>query len=197
VVDGSATSTVIGDDFDAVLVEAKAQQPSAVERLYRSTAPIVLGYLRSNRVADPEDVTSDVFVSMLRGIDGFTGDERAFRSWLLTIAHHRMVDAVRKSQRTREDPAPFETLVAESVDSVDGEAGALHRLESHGVLAAMESLTEDQRAALMLRVLADLSVSEISKALGKPETAVKALLRRGFASLRRALATDESSDGEP
>jgi RNA polymerase sigma-70 factor (ECF subfamily) len=189
-------STLIGDDFDAVLAGAQVNDARSVERLYRSCAPIVLGYLRSHRVVDPEDVASDVFVSMLKAIGGFTGDERAFRSWLLTIAHHRMVDAVRKSRRTHEDPAPVETLVAESVDVIDGEVGALDRLESRGVLAAMEALTVDQRSTLMLRVLADLSVPEIARVLDKPESAVKALLRRGFASLRRSLTPDEPSEAD-
>ena len=47
----------------------------------------------------------------------------------------------------------------------------------------------------MLRVLADLSVPEIARVLQKPESAVKALLRRGFASLRRTLAAGEQTAG--
>ncbi len=191
-----AGSTLIGGDFGRVLEQAKARDPRAVERLYRSSAPIVLGYLRSNRVADPEDVTSEVFVSMLRGLDGFTGDEPAFRSWLLTIAHHRMVDAVRKHERTREDATPAEAIIAASPDLVDGEAGALDRLAAQGMLTAIDSLTPDQRAALMLRVLADLPVAEIARLLDKPETAVKALLRRGFASLHRTMDATRAAEAE-
>src|SRR3954453_20937392 len=153
-----AGSTLIGEEFGRVLEQAKARDPRAVERLYRSCAPIVLGYLRSNRVVDPEDVTSDVFVSMLKGLDRFRGDEPAFRSWLLTIAHHRMVDAVRKHQRTPEDATSAEEILAASPELIDGEVGALDRLAAQGVLAAIDSLTPDQRAALMLRVLADLPV---------------------------------------
>ena len=87
-----------------MLASAKAGHDDAIERLYRSCAPLVRGYLRANQVRDADDVTSDVFVSMLTALPTFDGDERSFRSWLLTIAHHRMVDAVRRSQRRPEDP---------------------------------------------------------------------------------------------
>ena len=54
------------------------------------------------------------------------------------------------------------------------------------------ALTPDQRDVLYLRILADLSVPEIARVLDKPETAVKALLRRGLARLQRAVAGAEA-----
>jgi RNA polymerase sigma-70 factor (ECF subfamily) len=187
---------MIGEDFPLVITAAKSGHDHAIERLYQSCAPLVRGYLRSNRVPDADDVTSDVFVSMLTALPQFEGDERSFRSWLLTIAHHRMVDAVRRSQRRPEDPTDPQAGSELAISTFDGEQSALDRLESRGVLAAIDEMTPDQRAALMLRVLADLSVPEIARVLQKPESAVKALLRRGFASLRRTLAARDSSIGE-
>ena len=188
---------VIGEEFPFVLASAKAGHGDAIERLYRSCVPLVRGYLRSNQVRDADDVTSDVFVSMLTALPGFDGDERQFRSWLLTIADHRMVDAVRRSQRRPEDPTDPQSGPPLVLGVVDGEQSALDRLEARGLLAAIDELTPDQRAALMLRVLADLSVPEIARVLQKPESAVKALLRRGFASLRRALAAADRPAIEP
>ncbi len=170
-----------------VLEAAKSGHDDAIELLYRSCAPLVRGYLLSNRVRDADDVTSDVFVSMLTALPTFEGSERSFRSWLLTIAHHRMVDAVRRNLRRREDPTDPQVSSDLCIETLDCEQSALDRLGSGGVLAALDELTPDQRAALMLRVLADLSVSEIARVLQKPESAVKALLRRGFANLRRSL----------
>jgi RNA polymerase sigma-70 factor (ECF subfamily) len=48
-------------------------------------------------------------------------------------------------------------------------------------------LTDDQRAVLLLRVLADLPVREVAAIVGKPESAVKALQRRAVASVRRRM----------
>ena len=163
---------MIGDEFPAVLVAAKAGGDEALERLYRSCVPIVRGYLRSNMIRDADDVTSEVFVSMLRALPSFSGDERSFRSWLLTIAHHRMVDAVRSSRRRSEDPTDPQVACDLSNGLIDAEQSALDRLEYRGLLAAIDQLTPDQRATLMLRVLADMSVPEIarlsSRSLNRP-----------------------------
>ena len=50
---------------------------------------------------------------------------------------------------------------------------------------------------LLLRVLADLSVRDIATVVGKPESAVKALLRRATASLQRLLAGDDGQAPGP
>ena len=68
-----------------------------------------------------------------------------------------------------------------------GEDEALSRLRAEGIVSAMDQLTDDQRAVLLLRALADLPVKEIATIVGKPESAVKALLRRGVAALARCL----------
>ena len=188
--------TVIGADFPRILDEAKSGDKSALEAIYRDVAPLVLGYLRSTGAFDPEDVTSEVFVSMMRGIKSFDGDESHFRSWILTITHRRLTDAIRKAGRRREDPVPVDELGERMVVLTDSESQAMARLRSRGVLDALDQLTDDQRAVLMLRVLADLSVPEISAIVDKPETAVKALLRRGLASLNRLLEGQEH-EGEP
>jgi len=54
-------------------------------------------------------------------------------------------------------------------------------------LRTLEILTDDQRSVLLLRVLADLSVEEVARLLGKRPGAVKTLQRRALASLARYL----------
>jgi RNA polymerase sigma-70 factor (ECF subfamily) len=182
----------IGDPFERVLAGAQAGDRAAVEAIYRDTAPLVIGYLRSAGAHEPEDVASDVFVSMMGSIASFHGDESRFRSWLLTIAHRRLVDDLRKRGRRPADPLPEDDAV---IGTHDGESQAMARLRSRGVLDSLDQLTDDQRSALMLRILSDLPVSEIAAIMEKSETAVKALLRRGFASLERLLSQEEAGDG--
>ena len=124
----------------------------------------------------------------------FTGDEVHFRSWLLTITHRRLVDDFRRRTRRLEDPVPAERLGERNQILGDNESEAMARLRSRGILDCLEQLTKDQRSALMLRVLADLPISAIAEITGKPETAVKALLRRAFASLERLLRQAEAND---
>lgn len=193
--------------FAATLTAACDGEPEAITTLYRSVAPVVLGYLRSNRVANPEDVASEVFISVMGGLDRFQGDEDAFRSWVLTIAYRRRVDDARQQIRRPEDPGLFEDALGMSgasgaigVGGVGGDVAeaAMDRLQAGGVIDAMSRLTEDQQTVLMLRILADLPIRDISRITGKGEAAVKALLRRGLASMARTLdAPDAMAVSDP
>jgi RNA polymerase sigma-70 factor (ECF subfamily) len=186
---------VIGPTFAETLAAAQHGEHDAIETIYRDVAPLVIGYLRSQGAYEAEDIASDVFVSMLRALPSFSGDEQHFRSWLLTIAHRRYADAIRSSMRRREESTPLEQLAEQTLGPTDLESDALARLRVAGVLDALDQLTPDQRSVLLLRVLADLSVAEIARIVDKPETAVKALLRRGSSSLNRLVAEPQDQPG--
>jgi len=177
---------MIGPEFPQILDAARQGDHPALERLYRDTAPVVLGYLRGLGAPDAEDVTGEVYVAMVSGLSRFDGDERQFRSWLLTIAHRRRADAARRWARRPEDPVAPEAL-PDGVTPSSTSALATSRIEVAQVLAAIDELTGDQRAVLLLRTVADLSIEQVAEILGKPVTAVKALQRRAQASLLRHL----------
>lgn len=183
----------IGSYFEAELAAAQRGERGALERVYRDVAPLVIGYLRANGAPEPEDTASDVFVAMVTGLGSFRGNEAQFRSWLLTITHRRLIDALRRKGRRRELPVDVEQLRERSPRVVDGESQAMASLRARGVLAAIDQLTPDQRSALMLRILADLPVAQIAGILDKPESAVKALLRRATATMGRLLEADEAT----
>ncbi len=181
------------DGFAGTLARACDGEPEAIAALYRDLAPLVIGYLRANGADSPEDLTSDVFVSVMDAIDTFTGDEDHFRTWVLTIAYRRRVDDLRRRNRRREDSGLPDEVTETRTEAGDVEATAMARLRVGGVIEAMSQLTEEQQSVLMLRVLADLPVKDICQITGKSEPAVKALLRRSFASLARNLAEQEPS----
>ena len=180
--------TVIGEEFPEVLRHAQAGDRDALGRLYADCSPRVLGFLRTQGIADHEDVAAEVFVSVVRNLPRFSGDEDAFRGWVFTIAQRRLIDERRRRGRRPEEPFENGDLadVIGAGPGVEGEA--MDRLRTSGLLAAIEELTPDQRAVLYLRAVADMSVPDIARALDKPETAVKALLRRASASMSRRLA---------
>ncbi len=68
----------------------------ALEESYRTFAPALLGYFRSHRVDQAEDLVGDVFVSVARNLRRFHGDPDDFRRWVFAIAHRRRVDHVRR-----------------------------------------------------------------------------------------------------
>ena len=182
----------VGPEFDSVLCAAQSGAPWALERLYQVFSPSVLGYLRVQGAADPEDLSNEVFLGVFQRIGAFAGDEDKFRSWVFTIAHSRLIDDRRRTSRRPQ-------LVQESNDvPVDGPGGdaeqdALARLSSQRVQALCEELVPDQRDVLLLRIMAGLTVEAIAESLGKSEGAVKALQRRGLANLRKILEGDPVS----
>lgn len=177
----------IGVGFPDVLRGARAGADWAFEALYRDLAPGVLGYLRGQGVGDPEDLASEVFVGVVRNIASFEGDERAFRAWVFSIAHNRVVDQHRRRSKRPErltDPAEFTGPMAESLvaDAEEPEA----RIAGPAARAVL-TLPPDQRGVVLLRVVADLSVADVASILGKSEGAVKALQRRALRRLAREL----------
>jgi RNA polymerase sigma factor (sigma-70 family) len=180
---------VIGQAFGSALQAARDGAPWALEAIYRDLAPAVLGYLRGQRAVEPEDLTSEIFVGVVRGLRGFRGDERGFRSWVFSIAHRRLIDERRRLARRREeafDPSALADLLPGSAVG-DAEDEALVRLGAGWAVRTLDILTDDQRSVLLLRILADLSVEEVARLLGKRPGAVKTLQRRALASLARYL----------
>lgn len=180
---------VIGQAFGSTLDSARDGAPWALEAIYRDLAPAVLGYLRGQRAAEPEDLTSEVFVGVVRGLRGFDGDERSFRSWVFSIAHRRLIDERRRLVRRREDAVDPSALAGSLAGSAVGDAEdeAVARLGGGWAVRTLDLLTHDQRSVLLLRVLADLSVEDVARLLGKRPGAVKTLQRRALASLARYL----------
>src|SRR2546423_1891887 len=89
----------LGDQFQGILAAAQEGGEWAVATLYRWLGPAVVGYLRARAGDDAEDLASETWLAVARGLSGFTGDETAFRSWVFTIAHRRLVDHHRASSR--------------------------------------------------------------------------------------------------
>jgi RNA polymerase sigma factor (sigma-70 family) len=175
----------IGDGFPRVLHAARVGAPWAFERLYADLAPVVAGYLRVQGAAEPEDVTSEVFLGVFTGIDSFEGSETQFRSWVFTIAHRRLVDERRRLARRRWSPAG--DLAAFDQTGGDVEADAFDVLGSQRVVEWCAGLSADQRDVLVLRVVGDLTVDQVAAIVDKSSGAVKALQRRALTSLRNQL----------
>jgi RNA polymerase sigma-70 factor (ECF subfamily) len=185
----------LGESFDAVLAAAKRGDESALAALYEDLAPSVLGYLRGQGAAEPEDLASEVFVGLVRGLARFRGEEPDLRSWVFTIAHRRLTDERRRRARRVIDlvePRRLPEIVAG-----DAEAEAVERLGDGPGMRALRGLTEDQRTVVLLRVVADLSVAEVARITDKAEGAVKALQRRAVAAMIRTFSPEGVSSPTP
>jgi RNA polymerase sigma factor (sigma-70 family) len=172
-------------EFEAVLEAAQSGAPWGLERIFRALSPVVAGYLRMQGSLEPDDLTSEVFVAVLRKVGTFRGDEPAFRSWVFTIAHRRLIDERRRAVRqavvtplTDELDLPAQDDVAHTV---------LQSLSTERVHTLCEQLVPDQRDVLLLRLIGRLTVDEVAEIVDKSPGAVKALQRRGFRAVGRIL----------
>ena len=178
----------LGESFDQVLTAARTGAEWAWARLYEEMAPAVLGYLRGQRAADPEDLAGEVFVDVVRGLANFEGDERGFRSWMFTIAHHRMLDEARRRGR-RISSVSLDEIGEVDVASVeDAEAQAIALLGRAEILTLLDRLSADQRTVVLLRIFGDFSFPEIAEMIGKTEGASKALHHRAMTAIRSELS---------
>jgi RNA polymerase sigma-70 factor, ECF subfamily len=198
----SASST---DDADrAVLALVTAGQLDALQELYDRYR--VIAYSIALRItADAslaEDVVQDAFLGVWRNAARYAEGRGSVKTWLLSIVHHRAVDAVRRRRPTselpeREDVPPAALTIPDIWPEV---AGSLDRAE---IAAAMASLSDAQREAIELAYWGGLTQQEIAERTGAPLGTVKSRVRLGLLALRRALVGDDelgdalAGDGSP
>ena len=173
----------------ATLDEAVAGDPAAIGLLWKTWNPPLLRFLRSRKVKDYDDLASTIWVDIASGLPRFVGDPSAFRRWLFTMAHRRIIDNARAiarqpaTTRLRATPAAATT----NAFAVAGSA--------EWAIALLQHLPEDQAAAIALRILADLSAAEAAEILGVSEGNIRVLTHRGLRKLRERLVSNDL--GEP
>jgi RNA polymerase sigma-70 factor (ECF subfamily) len=189
-------------EFGELIAAARSGERSAFEALYRRFHPDLIRFLRARVGGAAEDVASETWLGVARGLNGFRGDEGGFRGWLFTIARRRVVDH-RRTQSRR----PLELSASGELDDTDGVVVALHPAASGGatvdpsssversgdavdLLAALAAtLPGDQAEVVILRVIVGYSVEEVAALLGRRPGTVRVLQHRALRRLA-ALAPD-------
>jgi RNA polymerase sigma factor (sigma-70 family) len=190
-----------GDDADrAVLALVTDGQLDALQDLYDRYR--TMAYSIALRItSDPslaEDVVQDAFLGVWRNASRYVEGRGSVKTWLLSIVHHRAVDAVRRRRPTtglpeREDaPPPALTL-----PDIWNEVAA--GLDRDAIAGAMATLTDVQREAIELAYWGGFTQQEIAVRTGAPLGTVKSRVRLGLLALRGALIGDEATgaDGAP
>lgn len=173
----------------SVLERCRAQDPMAfrafVVRHERMVFALLARMLGPQRRAEVEDLAQETFVRAYRAFPDFDLRGPAKPStWLLTIATRLVFDARKKRQLDK-------TSIDDDVPSPTGSTPelSLERRElGEAIAEAAAQLPEDQRAALVLAEMHDLSILEIAEALGVPENTAKTRLFRAREKMRAALA---------
>lgn len=183
-------------DFERRLAAARDGDADAWVALYHELAPLIIGYLRAQKLPDAEDVAGEVMLELVRDLHRFRGDAANLRSWVLSIAHHRLLDARRHQARRPISAAATDRGHDPAADD-DPEAETLAVLGFGQLEPLLADLTDEQRTVLLLRVIGDLPITEVAGITGKRPGAVKQLQRRAAAALRRRLEADAAGGTEP
>ena len=146
-----------------------------IRRHSRALFAIAYGILQSREEA--EDAVQDALVKAWKS-RWRVRDPEKFPAWLCMIARHRARDVFR---RRRTVPISYE--ITEPVESEATDTTTLNR-QLHFALAALPEL---HRSALTLRYFEEVDYQSIEKLLGLSNGALRGILGRALASMRKEL----------
>lgn len=173
-----------GEDLvsQETLIAAVSGDTEAVAALWRAWNPPLLRFLIARRVPDSDDLASVIWLDIATRMHLFNGDPAAFRRWLFTVAHRRIIDDARKRGRQ------VATTALENAGQLNAGVDNYAAVGSTDwALAMLRQLNDNQATAIALRVLADMSVAQVAEIMGQSPSSVRVLTHRGLASLRELL----------
>jgi RNA polymerase sigma-70 factor (ECF subfamily) len=178
---------VLGPDFSEVLRAAVRGDEAAFARLWRDGHPPLLRYLHVLTSEGAEDVASEVWLEIARGLGRFRGGEPEFRGWLFTMARRRVIDMRRYTARrpalVTSDPRDLDRPTPG-----DAATAALEYISTEAALALIATLPPEQAEIVALRVIAGLDVAQVAQIVGKRPGAVRVASHRALRALAAALS---------
>jgi RNA polymerase sigma-70 factor (ECF subfamily) len=184
------TATPVDEADRAALARIADGDLDALEELYDryKTMAYSIAYRITNDATLAEDVVQDAFMGAWRNATRYIEGRGSVKTWLLSIVHHRAIDAIRRRRPTTELPEHEEIPPAQfQVPDVWGEVSAI--LDAETVRGALAALSDVQREAIELAYFSGLTQQEISDRTGTPLGTVKSRMRLGLLAMRRVLET--------
>ncbi|HUP83895.1 MAG TPA: sigma-70 family RNA polymerase sigma factor [Candidatus Limnocylindria bacterium] len=174
---------------DEALLERLATGPdeSALSDLYDRYQAQMYG-LAMRITRDPalaQDAVQEAFVGVWRNATKYAAGKSTVRTWMLSIAHHRAIDIVRRRRPTSELPEIESADPALTTPDVWPEVA--QSLDRDTVASALAGLSEPQREAIQLAYFEGLTQVEIAERTGTPLGTVKSRVRLGLLAMRRTL----------
>jgi RNA polymerase sigma-70 factor (ECF subfamily) len=167
-----------------LVMRSQLGDADALAELVGAYSPKLRYYLRKLAgERSVEDLLQETWLAALRGLPKLQAPE-AFRAWLYRVARDQAFGALRKRQRSKE-------VASEQVEAVAEDAADEFHVEDIAAMhRALDTLPEEQREALVLRFLEEMSYDEIARITGAAVGTVRSRLYYGKQALRAKLAGD-------
>ncbi len=186
-------ATTLERDAQLMLRVREGDETSFALLLERHRGPVVhFLYRMVGNQAVSEELAQEVFFRVYKSRSSYEPSAK-FTTWLYRIATHLALNAIRDGKKEKgqqsldqELPDGRERQVADSTHTVEETMVARVRVQE--IRAAIDTLPEKQRAAVLMHKYQGLGYAQISNALDCSESATKSLLFRAYETLRGRLA---------
>jgi RNA polymerase sigma-70 factor (ECF subfamily) len=174
---------------EASTAQALAPSLDGFGNLYQQHVVAIYRYhhARTGCVADAQDLTAETFRAALEGISRYQPAQGRPIAWLMGIARHKLADHFRRAPQT----IPLESIEAVIGEQPTPEVEAARAMQLDQIAAALRRINPGRAEAITLHLYVGLSLEETGQALDKSPQAVKKLVQRGLADLRRCLRPKE------
>lgn len=171
-------------DLSELLTRVARGDESAFAAVYDEVGSAVLGLARRvlRNPARAEEVAQEVFLQVWQTAARFDPARGQGKSWILTIAHRRAVDAVRHDQAATNRDRKYDWSGGPDYDHVEEEVTI--NLEHEQVRKCMGGLTDLQREAVDLAYYKGYTYSEVATVLDVNPATIKTRMRDGLVRLR-------------
>lgn len=167
-------------------IEQAKISPKAFEKLYLAYMPKVYAYIasRTNNIQEAEDLTSEVWLKIIKKIDNFnTRHENSFSAWIFTITKHHLIDYYRKNNNS---PIPCIDLEKTLSNSFNMDQKLDNTLLEKKFKEILLTLPSKQAESIRLKYFGGLRNKEIATILGISEKTVASNLTRALDKIRQS-----------
>ena len=178
-------------DDHQLLARVSDQEPNALDALYSRYASAVysLAMFMLKDTGLAEEATQDIFLNIWLKSGSFKPDRGQPKTWIMSVAHHRIIDLIRSRRRTTaitvaSDPEDLERIPAANLP-IDEQVE--RKLERERIQKSLATLPEAQREVIRMAYFDGYSQSEIAALLNQPLGTVKTRVRLAMQKLRLVL----------
>lgn len=179
-------------DLNELLKRVSRGDEKAFGAVYDALGASVYG-MAKRVIRDParaEEVSQEVFIQVWQSATRFDASRGNAKSWVLTLAHRRAVDAVRHDQAATNRENKYDWSSGPDFDEV-AETVTIS-LEHEQVRRCLDSLTDLQREAVNLAYYKGYTYAEVAESLSANPATVKTRMRDGLVRLRDCLGVEAS-----